>query len=179
MARKTVSPSPSKGRHLFLLDANVLIRAHEDYYDVNRVPQFWEWLIEMGKANRIKIPVEIHGEIKDAKGPLGEWARDRATKDALILDSSASRHIARVIGQGYASDLDEDEIETIGKDPNLIAHALVEPDCRVVVSKENSKPNAQRANKKEPDVCRALKVQCVTDFHVFRELDFTTRRQGD
>ena len=31
-------------RVLFLIDANVLIRAHEDYYPIDRVPQFWRWL---------------------------------------------------------------------------------------------------------------------------------------
>lgn len=29
---------------LCLLDANVLIGAHNDYYPIDRMPQFWEWL---------------------------------------------------------------------------------------------------------------------------------------
>lgn len=33
---------------LYLLDANVLIRAHSDYYPIDRIPQFWEWLIREG-----------------------------------------------------------------------------------------------------------------------------------
>ncbi len=27
---------------LYLVDANVLIRAHEDYYPLDRIPQFWD-----------------------------------------------------------------------------------------------------------------------------------------
>ena len=35
---------------LYLLDANVLIRAHEDYYPVDRIPPFWTWLIDIKAA---------------------------------------------------------------------------------------------------------------------------------
>ena len=55
---------------LFLIDANVLIRAHEDYYPIDRVPQFWQWLEQEARANRIKIPLEIFSEIADSKGSL-------------------------------------------------------------------------------------------------------------
>ena len=34
---------------LYLLDANVLIDANRDYYPIERVPEFWEWLAEMGR----------------------------------------------------------------------------------------------------------------------------------
>ena len=167
--------TPSKGRALYLLDANVLIRAHEDYYDIDRIPQFWEWLIVQGEDDRIKIPFEIHGEIESATGPLGNWIRAKQTKDALILDSHVDRKLAReVIDSGYAPDLDEDEVDAIGQDPFLIAHALAEPQIRIVVTKETSKPRATRANRKVPDVCDSLGVRWTTDFALFRDLDFRT-----
>jgi hypothetical protein len=37
---------------LYLLDANVLIPAHEDYYTIDRIPHFWEWLLEMASDRR-------------------------------------------------------------------------------------------------------------------------------
>ena len=48
---------------LYLLDANVLIRAHGDYYPIDRVPPFWNWLIAEGEAGHVKIPFEIYDEI--------------------------------------------------------------------------------------------------------------------
>ena len=170
------SATPSKGRTLYLLDANVLIRAHEDYYDIDRIPQFWEWLIAQGNDNRIKIPYEIHGEIESATGPLGEWIRTKETKDALILNGHVDGKIARrVMDVGYGSSLDEDELEVIGQDPFLIAHALADPQIRIVVTKETSKPSATRANRKVPDVCDNVGVRWTTDFALFRVLDFRTR----
>ena len=55
---------------LYLLDANVLIRAHEDYYPIDRVPQFWVWLLGLAEAGHAKLPFEIYHEIAVSTGPL-------------------------------------------------------------------------------------------------------------
>ena len=44
---------------LYLLDANVLIDSNRDYYPIERVPEFWEWLAHVGKQGFVKIPVEV------------------------------------------------------------------------------------------------------------------------
>ena len=79
---------------LYLLDANVLIDANRDYYPIARVPEFWEWLLEMGSLDRIKIPQEFYEEVvlprppKDRPDPLVEWLK--ANKGALVLDEEAA-----------------------------------------------------------------------------------------
>jgi hypothetical protein len=57
---------------LYLLDANVIIRAHEDYYPVGRIPQFWSWLLDKATANNIKVPPLIFNEVTPTAGPLAE-----------------------------------------------------------------------------------------------------------
>ena len=74
---------------LYLIDANVLIRAHEDYYPLDRVPQFWTWLERESAAGRIKMPLEIHNEIAISRGALKDWICERHVKQALILDEEA------------------------------------------------------------------------------------------
>ena len=74
---------------LYLLDANVLITAHNSYYPIDRVPEFWEWLVHMGETNRVKIPIEIIEEIKAGRKEndlLYDWIRDKDNLDALMLD---------------------------------------------------------------------------------------------
>jgi len=41
---------------MYLLDANVLIRADADFYPLDRLPQFWDWLIEKGASGSVKMP---------------------------------------------------------------------------------------------------------------------------
>ena len=55
-------PSRAGSDLICLLDANVLITAHRDYYPVTRVPEFWDWLLHHAEAGRVKMPLEILDE---------------------------------------------------------------------------------------------------------------------
>ena len=48
---------------LYLLDANVLIDADRDYYPIDRVPEFWNWLAVMADLGRVKVPQEMYEEV--------------------------------------------------------------------------------------------------------------------
>jgi hypothetical protein len=75
---------------------------------------------------------------------------------------------------GYASDLDDTEVEKIGRDPFLIGYAMAYVLEATVVTKEVSAPSKQGANRKIPDVCRSMGVRCINDFDFYRELNFRT-----
>lgn len=157
---------------LYLLDANVLIRAHADYYPIDRIKPFWDWLLGQTAAGHIKMPREIYDEVAGSPDLLGQWLRQPEVRKAIVLAETTAREIVqRVISQGYAPDLDDNEIETIGRDPFLVAASISGPD-RVVVTREVSSPRKQRANRKVPDVCATMGVSCISDFDLWRALDF-------
>ena len=157
---------------LYLLDANVLIRAHEDFYPIDRVPQFWDWLEVEAKAGHIKMPFEIHDEIAISNGPLKEWCVDSHIKDVLVLDEEVDQSIFQhVLEKGYAPDLTDAELDQIGRDPFLIAYALV-GGPRTVVTKEVSRPSKTRARRKVPDVCTECGGTWMTDFALYRARNF-------
>jgi hypothetical protein len=123
---------------MHLLDANVLITAHNQYYPIDMVPEFWDWLAFMGELGDVKIPIELLEEITDG-GPkedlLKDWVRVEANKAAILFTEEADAELVdRVLRRGYAPDLNDTEIETIGSDPFLIAYALVSPATRCVVT---------------------------------------------
>ena len=160
---------------LYLLDANVLIDANRDYYPIARVPEFWEWLEHNGVEDLVKIPVEIYEEINTGSDDLGKWAKQDKVREALLLDEEADvLLVSRVIDQGYASDLTDEDVEKIGRDPFLIAYALTMPSDRCVVTTERSKPRRKRANRHIPNVCADLRLRCLDTFGFVRELDFKT-----
>ena len=159
-----------------LLDANVLITANNSYYPLDRVAQFWEWLLHMGENGQIKMPVEMVEEIVGGNDALAAWLADTTHRDAVQLDEQVDvALVQRVINDGYAPDLNDVEIEKIGRDPFLIAAALRSPADRVVVTVEVSKPAAQRANRRVPDVCKTLGLACIDTFRLIRDLNFSTR----
>ena len=162
---------------LYILDANVLIDANRDYYPIQRVPEFWDWMFEMGSHELIKVPEEIYEEIvtPPSRRPdeLAEWLK--VHKDTMVLDDQVSQVlVARVVEQGYAQDLTDEEIEKVGRDPFLVAYALADIPARCVVTTEISKPCRIRANRRLPDVCRSLEVSCIHTFELIRNLNFYT-----
>lgn len=162
---------------LYLLDANVLITANSSYYPIDQVPEFWSWLLHQCGSGFVKIPLEIMEELRAGRKEndlLIDWLSETGNEEALTLDESVDvALVQRVVSDGYAPDLTDDEIEKIGRDPFLIAYALAGPE-RCVVTTEVSRPSAQRQNRKVPDVCRTLMLQCCGPFALNRALGFKT-----
>lgn len=162
---------------LYLLDASVLITASNLYYPLDRVPEFWSWLRHVGTQGHVKMPLEIYEEIKEGRDAdlLFAWIKEAETKESLVLDEEVDvALVRRVIEEGYANDLTDDEVEQLGRDPFLIAYALVDRTNRCVVTTEVSKPGRQRQNRHVPDVCQTLGAQCCDTFAFVRVLNFST-----
>lgn len=160
---------------VYLLDANVMIDANRDYYSIDRVPEFWDWLEHHGSQGVVKIPVEIYEEVKDGNDSLATWIRHADIKAALLLDAAADPAlVSTAVVQGYAPDLTDAEILKIGRDPFLFAYALQDPGDHCIVTTEVSKPGKQRANRHLPDVAASLGIASCNTFDLARALDFRT-----
>lgn len=96
---------------LYLLDANVLITAHDDYYPMDRIPQFWEWIVDHSEQGTIKMPFEMIAEVKagqprkDAQNQDDEllrWLRKDNHEQELLYTAAADRNVVnRVFKEGY------------------------------------------------------------------------------
>ena len=160
---------------IYLLDANVLIDASRDYYPIDRVPEFWDWILGLASAGTLKVPREVYEEVSAGNDELAEWINREEVREVLLLDESASPAAVRMaVEQGYAPDLTDDEIESLGRDPFLIAYAIVSVGNRTVVTTERSRPSRSRANRHIPDVCDTLGVPKMDTFRLIRELNFQT-----
>ena len=159
---------------LYLLDANVLIDANRDYYPLGRVPEFWDWLLDRATRQQTKIPVEIYEEVLAGdEDDITRWLREN--RDTLLLDEDVDEGLVAVVTEmGYAPDLSDEEVERVGRDPFLIAHALGDPAQRTVVTTEHSTPKKRRANRHIPDVCDDLGVHHCNTYDFIKALDFTT-----
>ena len=160
---------------LHLLDANILITANRLYYPLDRVPEFWDWLVYQGAEGKLKMPLEMVEEVREGTDDLADWLTDRDNLEAICLDEEVDvALVQRVINGGYAPDLTDQEVEIIGRDPFLIAYALAARNDRCVVTNEISKPGKQRANRKVPDVCNQMQVVWMDSFRLIRTLNFST-----
>jgi hypothetical protein len=163
---------------LYLLDANVLIDAHNKYYPVDMVPEFWEWLLHCAGAGTVAMPLETFEEVRGGNGAkkdlLNDWIHQSEVEKQLVFQEEVNTDCLATVMSAYAPDLNDNEIEQVGRDPFLIAYAHVHAAGRYVVSNEVSKPSKMRANKKVPDVCRQVGVHCCDTFTMLKQLGFHT-----
>ena len=160
---------------MYLIDANVLIRAHGDFYPIDRVPQFWDWLMEQGQKGNTKIPPEIYDEITAGDDALAQWAKDTDVRTSLFLEETPDPALVQqVVAQGYEGNepmFTDIDLDKIGRDAFIVAYAIAETG-RVVVTKEVSAPSKRRGNRKMPDACNDCGVDWTNDFEMYRLLNF-------
>jgi Domain of unknown function (DUF4411) len=160
---------------LHLIDANVLITAKNQYYEFQRVPEFWDWLAYMGAISAIKMPLEILEEIIHGEDDLAKWLSDAAIRKALCLDEEVDLGLVQKVMNQYAPDLNDAEIIAVGRDPFLIAYGLADQTKRVIVTVEASKPTCLRANRRIPDVCNDFGLTWCNSFKMTSDLNFSTK----
>ena len=157
------------------MDANVLIDANRDYYPITRVPEFWDWLEHHGDRGDVKVPVEIFEEVKEGTDDLAKWLKQPAVTAAVRHPAAVDPTlVAQAVDEGYASDLTDDEILKLGRDPFLVAYALVDPAGHCIVTTEVSRPSRKRANRHLPDVAKQFGVDSCNTFELTSRLDFRT-----
>lgn len=165
---------------LFLLDTDVLIAAKNLYYPIDRVPQFWVWVLHHAAENHIKIPSKVIDEIMrgSTEDELSKWVKSNRFILELDEEVDALRWSETLTkGYGYTSvaAAQQDLVEQRA-DPFLIAHALFDTEVRRVVTLEKmttaptNLPNP--VNRKIPTVCDLLEVKHLDTFKLIRELDF-------
>ncbi len=156
---------------LYLIDACSLITVHRNYYSPDMVPEFWPWLEFQARKGACKIPPMIFAEIKPKDEHFKEWLA-RNKKDLILGQDEKTEFVRQVITEGYGGNLTDADLEQVGGDPFLIASALEDPKHRSVVTEETSKPNAQGANRKIPDICKDLQVRCINTLRAGEKINY-------
>lgn len=165
---------------LYLLDTSVLIEAKNQYYPLDRIPQFWAWILEQSNRGRIKIPTEVLTEIRRGSkdDPLYAWITSHG--EQLALQESPNPELLNntlAIGYGFETrDLAAAALPEMGADPFLVACALSNPFSRRVVTREQASVSPVNLplpqNRKIPLACALLNIQFINTFDLIRELDF-------
>lgn len=104
---------------------------------------------------------------------LGQPTRETRRR-CCSLPKRPPVHILEVLEKGYSTDLTDVQLQVIGQDPFLIAHALTDVAGRCVVTNEGSAPRAKVEKRKIPDACNSVGVKYCTPFQMMSALGFKT-----
>ena len=152
----------------YLLDANTLIQAKNEYYGFDLCPGFWAWLEQENAAGEVFSIDRIQQELKKGNDKLATWATEHGNAFFQPVDEQtikAMTDVANWVQSGNFSDHAKRSF-LAGADPFLIAHALAH---RHTVATHEVHVEGQRSKVKIPTVCRGLKISCVRTFDMLRQ----------
>jgi hypothetical protein len=154
---------------IFVIDADALIHAYRyDFPPNGKHDGFWEWLDILAITFNIVIPESVLKEIKDGNDGLFELLRK--LKNLKNAPTQSSLINLPDVLKAYGS-LTEIDVEIIGSkaDPYIIAHAIG-LNAAVVTNEIPEPGRTAPRNRKIPDICDSLKVNCIRYPHFLWEM---------
>ncbi len=154
----------------YLLDANVLMTAHHDYYAPELCPGFWDFLAHHLADGRLAVIDRVCDEILSPPA-LVSWVEQSTN---AWFPTTATQPIADAYTQ-LIDWVEENPQFTAaaradfarGADGWLAAYAMVH--SAAVVTNEASAPDARR-KVPLPDLCNQFQIRCVNTFDMLRRL---------
>ena len=151
---------------MYLLDANILIRAKNEHYDFGVCAGFWDWLIEANGRGIVASIEAVRDELIAGVDRLSDWAGDNKAF-FLPLTSEVVRSVGEVNAWAAAStDYDpaaKSEFASVA-DSSLVGHAK-EGD-HTIVSHEVVSNSRKRI--KIPNAAAAHDVKVISPFLMLR-----------
>ena len=143
----------------FYLDASAVINAKNYHYQLDRVPEFWDWIVFHAEAGNIKFPREIYDEILRQDDELKTWAQQN--RDDLLIDDIGYHGVLPEVLGSYTENPSDADMEEIGNDPYLVACALHHGRLgtpAIVVTEEKHASSKQKAQRRIPNACEDVGV---------------------
>lgn len=158
---------------IFLIDANVLIDAHQRYYAFDIAPSFWKRLVDHAKSGRVVSIDRVGHELKNANDddPLNSWSKELfsqwfvSTQDTAVYEAY-SKIMEWVQDNEQFYDAAKSEFASVA-DSWLVAFALA--NNYTIVTQEVYQENA-RKRILIPNVCREFNIPYMNTFQMLRDL---------
>ncbi|MFB3737472.1 MAG: DUF4411 family protein [Candidatus Velamenicoccus archaeovorus] len=153
----------------YLLDANVFIQAKNQYYGLDIVPAFWDWLVDANADGKVFSIEKVAQELLGYGDELSDWTRNRVraggfflSPDVPVLDSL--REVAKwAQAQPFTKAVVNEFFQAA--DYYLVAHAHAHG--HTAVTQEVYEPASTRKIK-IPNACQALGVPWINTYAMLR-----------
>ena len=152
----------------YLLDANTLIQAKNEYYGFDLCPGFWAWLEQQYAAGEVFSIDRIQQDLERGNDELATWATAHGNGFFQPVDAPTMQAMTTVstwVQNANFTDNAKREFFSCA-DPFLIAHALAHGHT---VATHEVHVEGERRKVKIPTVCRGLNVPCVRTFDMLRQ----------
>ena len=156
---------------MLVLDANVYISAHRNYYGLHLCPGFWSCLIHFCHEGRILSIDRVRDELVDHEDPLSQWVKNAPIElFTSSLEDAVTVSYREVMAWVYANtqfSLQAKNEFSRGADGWLVAYARAHD--AILVTLERYAAEAKR-RVPLPNVCEQFGVLRMDTFEMLSEL---------
>ena len=161
----------SDPRPLLVLDANVYITAHRNYYALHLCPGFWHCLIHFLHEGRLLSIDRVRDELVEHEDTLSEWVKSAPIGlFATSLEDEVTNSYRKVMAWVYSNEQFSDQSKnefSRGADGWLVAYAEVHNAILVTLERYA----AEAKNRVPlPNVCEQFGVPRLDTFEMLGEL---------
>jgi len=150
----------------YVLDTNVFIQAHRQWYGRDIVPAFWDWLVHANRTGTIVSLADVRRELT-GQDDAATWAKEH--KDIFrAMDPVALRQlkdVAEWANQNYAQPAVNKFLTAA--DCSLVAFAQAHQ-LTVVTHEKPEDPKKTIKEVKIPGACKVFHVPWVNTFNMLR-----------
>ena len=152
------------------MDANTYIQAKNEYYHMDVVPGYWEWLDTQFQLGTLASVSMVYDELKGYEDELTDWVKPRKEHFMDVSDDETQAVFSEIIQLLADNDFTSKDTDNFlaGADPWLVAKAKV-TDAAVVTLESLVPENSKKI--KIPNVCRQLDIEYINTFKLLRLLE--------
>ena len=148
----------------YLLDANTLIQAKNQYYGFDICPGYWDWLADAHKRGVIHSVQKVREEISKGKDELSAWVAGSIPPAFFLSPDTATAKAFGDVSTWVAQQGFDPAVVShfmSGADYYLVSYALGHPGLTVVTHEVLSD---SKKRIKIPNVCLGLKIPWENTF---------------
>jgi len=76
---------------IYTLDTNFLIDAARVHFPIKENPDFWAWLVKLGKQKSVALSEQVYKEIKAGSDLLVDWIEEN--RKIFVHDTFVARRV--------------------------------------------------------------------------------------
>jgi hypothetical protein len=151
---------------VYLLDADVFIRAKNLHYGFDFCPAFWEWLDAAHASGSVFSIEKVADELVGMGDDLSTWAGGRAAGFFVRPDANVFPALATVSAWASGGQYEPAAVSTFLQKADYYLVGQAKSGGHTVVTHEV--PSASTRKIKIPDACIGLDIKCMTPYAMLR-----------
>lgn len=156
---------------MYLIDANIFITAHRQYYSFDIAPSFWKQIVEKA-SNKIVIIEKVKNELLKGGDSLTEWFNS-VCSNFTVLDNP-DQNVIEAYSEIISSVNENNQYKQTVKDTFaqaadswLCAYGLA--NNHTIVTLETFEPDSKKRIK-IPNICKEHGIRCINLSQFMREV---------